>query len=133
MMHLENKNREESSQLDKVQEPQKKGIRCRWMHIIIAILVYIAAHIVDGLFTVRGVAIDATMEANPVLQIYMDCFGVGKGLLICKSLMGAVVIPGMIVAHMAYEKRRSKFRVEYILYAGSFLTFLGGALWITKL
>ncbi|MFC1718675.1 DUF5658 family protein [Candidatus Poribacteria bacterium] len=109
------------------------SIQCRWFQIMAASLAYIVAHVFDYLFTVHGIAVNAAQEANPVVQGYMDCFGVGKGLVICKSLMSIIIIFGVIVTHLAYTKRGNKIRVEYILYAGALLTFLGGALWLTKL
>ncbi len=105
----------------------------RWFQIMAASLAYIAAHVVDYLLTVHGIAVSASQEANPIVRGYMDYFGVGKGLMICKSLMSAVIILGVIATHIAYTKRGNKFRVEYILYAGAILTFSGGALWLTKL
>ena len=94
-----------------------------------ASLVYVAAHVIDYLFTVRGIAVGAFREGNPVIQGYMDCFGVGKGLVICKLLMGVVIILGVIVTHLAYEQRGIRFKIEYVLYGGAILTFLGGVLW----
>ena len=113
-------------------ERLRSSSQCRWFQIMVASLAYIAAHVTDYLFTVHGIAIDASQEANPVVRGYMDCFGVGKGLMICKSLMSAVIILGVIVTHLAYIKKGNKVKVEYVLYAGAFFTFLGGVLWLTK-
>ena len=109
------------------------SIQPRWFQIVAASMLYIAAHVFDYLFTVHGIAVNAAQEANPIVQGYMDCFGVGRGLLICKSLMSVIIIFGVVVTHLAYVKKGNKIRVEYILYGGAFLTFLGGAMWITKL
>lgn len=106
--------------------------KCCWFHIIAASLAYIVAHVIDCILTAHGIATNASVEANPIVQGYMDYFGVGKGLIICKSFMGAIIILGVIVSHLAYQKRGKRIRVEYILYAGALFTFLGGSLWLTK-
>ena len=116
--------------LPKIRARRKK--RCCWFHIIAASLAYVAAHVIDCILTAHGIAVNASVEANPVVQGYMDYFGVGKGLVICKSLMGTIIISGIIVSHLAYEKRGKRIRVEYILYAGALFTLLGGSLWLTR-
>jgi hypothetical protein len=106
--------------------------RYRWFQIITAILVYITAHIVDYFLTVYGIVTKTSQEANPVVQGYIDHFGVEKGLMICKSLMSIVIILGVIFAHLAYGGKQDKVKVEYILYVGSLFTFLGGVLWLIR-
>ena len=106
--------------------------RYRWLQILTASLVYIAAHVFDYFLTVYGIGANASQEANSVVQGYMDYFGVEKGLMICKSLMSTIIIFGVVLAHLAYNGKGHKIKVEYILYAGSLFTFLGGALWLTR-
>ena len=105
----------------------------RWFQIMAASLVYMTAHVVDYLFTVHGIAVNASQEANPLVKVYMDYFGVERGLMICKSLMSTIIIFGVIVTHIACSKEGNKIRVEYVLYGGAILTLLGGALWLFKL
>ena len=113
--------------------PARDGRWHNWAHIIFASLVYILANLADYLFTLYGIANNLSQEANPVVQGYMDVFGVGRGLAICKFLMGAIIILGVIATRLAYRKRGSEIRVELLLYAGSFITLLGGSLWLTRL
>ena len=103
-----------------------------WFHVALASLVYILAHIADYSFTVYGIANSETQEANPIIKGYMDIFGIGPGLAICKSLMCAIIILGVIATRIAYRRKGSEFRVEFLLYLGSFVTLLGGALWLTR-
>ena len=107
--------------------------RNHWFHIMSASLAYITAHIFDYFLTVYGITADLSQEANPVVRGYMEFFGVGRGLVICKSLMCIIIILGTIVAHLACREKGNKIRVELILYAGSLMTLLGGALWLTRL
>ncbi len=104
-----------------------------WLHVALASLAYILANIADYLFTVYGIANNASQEANPVVQGYIDIFGVGSGLAICKSLICAIIIFSVIVTRLAYRRKGSEIRVEFVLYAGSIMTLFGGALWLTKL
>ena len=107
--------------------------RYHWGHIVFASLAYITAHIVDYFLTVYGITANLSQEANPVVRGYMEIFGVGRGLAICKSLMCTIIIFGAIAVHLACREKGNKIRVEFILYAGSLMTLLGGALWLTKL
>ena len=107
--------------------------RNHWVHIMSASLAYIIAHIIDYFLTVYGITANLSQEANPVVRGYMEIFGVGRGLAICKSLMCTIIILGAIVAHLACREKGNKIRVEFILYAGSLMTLLGGALWLTRL
>lgn len=104
-----------------------------WLHIALGSLAYIVAQIMDYFFTAYGIANNLSQEANPIVQGYMDVFGVGKGLAVCKSLMCAIIIYGVIIAHLACRQKGRKLRVEFVLYAGAFMTLLGGSLWLTKL
>ena len=104
-----------------------------WVHIMSASLAYIAAHIIDYLLTVYGITANLSQEANPVVQGYMEIFGVGRGLAICKSLMCTIIIFAVIVVHLACREKGNKIRVELFLYAGSLMTLLGGVLWLTRL
>ena len=113
-------------------ERLRSNSKYRWFQIAAASLAYIAAHIVDYFFTLHGLTRNASQEANPVVQGYIDCFGVEKGLMICKSLMSVAIILGVVVTQLAYNKKGTKVKLEYVLYAGSILTFLGGVLWLTR-
>ena len=107
--------------------------RHHWFHIMSASLAYIIAHIADYFLTIYGVTANLSQEANPVVRGYMEIFGPGRGLAICKSLMCTIIILGAITVHLTCRKKGNKIRVEFVLYAGSLMTFLGGALWLTRL
>ena len=102
-------------------------------HIVLGSLAYILAHMMDSFFTAYGIANNLSQEANPIVQRYMDAFGVGKGLAVCKSLTCIIIIYGAVAIHLACRKKGRKLRVGFVLYAGAFVTFLGGSLWLTKL
>jgi hypothetical protein len=104
-----------------------------WFHIALASLIYILAHIADYSFTVYGIANSEVQEANPIVRGYMNTFGIRPGLAICKSFMCAIIILGVIATRIGYRRKGTEFRVEFFLYLGSFITLLGGVLWLTKL
>ena len=126
-------NQSKQKHLGDALKPARSGSCRAWFHIVLASLVYVLANLADYLFTLHGIANNVSQEANPVVQGYMDVFGVGRGLAICKLLMGAIIILGVIATRLAYRKRGSEIRVELLLYVGSFMTLLGGSLWLTHL
>ena len=95
----------------------------------LASLIYIAAHILDYLFTLRGLRTTSFAEGNPIIQAYMDHFGVESGLLSYKALICIALIVGMKAVDLVDKERKKRFRVEFILYGGAILTAFGGALW----
>ena len=111
----------------------KKGSNLeRWLHLAIASIVYILANIVDYYFTVYGMINTTYREGNSIIRAYMTLFGPANGLLIYKALMVGMIILSVIGIDLVYRKKGIKFkrfRPEYILYVGAFLTVLGGALW----
>jgi len=104
-----------------------------WFHIIMASLAYILANIADYFFTVFGTVKEMSTEANPVVQGYIEYFGLFSGVMICKLLMCAIIIFAVVVTRLAYREKGREFRVEFVLYAGSIMTLFGGAMWLTKL
>lgn len=98
-------------------------------NFILASLVYVTAHVIDFLFTVPGVKHTMFEEGNPIIQGYIDLFGLEYGILSYKLLVCAAVILGMKAVDLACEERKVRLRPEYILYGGALLTTLGGALW----
>ncbi len=104
-----------------------------WFHTIMASLAYILAHIADYFFTVFGILKKLSQEANPVVQGYIEAFGLFSGIVICKVLMCTIIILGVIVTRLAYRAKGVEFRVEFVLYLGAFMTFFGGALWLIRL
>ena len=95
-----------------------------------SMLVYIAANVIDYLFTVQGVGDNPLREANPIIRTYIELFGAIHGVLICKMLICTGVIAAMKVVHIAHRQKRTKLRADYILYGGAILTTLGGSLWL---
>jgi uncharacterized membrane protein len=100
------------------------------LSFIISTLTYIAANVIDYLFTIRGIDGNPLREANPILRGYIELFGTVSGILICKLLICIGVISAMRVVHLAHREKRTRLRAEYILYGGAILTTLGGSLWL---
>jgi hypothetical protein len=99
-------------------------------NFILASLAYVAAHMIDYLFTVPGIRHTVFREGNPIIQVYIDLFGLEIGLLSYKLLVCAAVIIGMKAVDLACEGKKARIRPEHILYGGAILTTLGGALWL---
>ena len=95
-----------------------------------ASLAYMAANMIDYLLTISGVENDAFREGNPILRGYIELFGAGHGILICKLLVCIGVVCAMRVIDLAHKENKAKLRAEYILYGGAILTTLGGCLWL---
>lgn len=100
------------------------------LEFVIASLTYILAHMIDYLFTVPGIKSAATVEGNPVIQGYIDIFGVENGIMFSKLLICVGVIFGTKAISLAYKNRKTRIRAEPILYGGAILTALGGSLWL---
>jgi len=102
------------------------------LSFMLATLVYLAANTVDYFLTVSGIRNTLCREGNPIIQGYMDYFGVEKGLLSYKLLICAGLIIGMKALDIARKegKLRVRIRAEHILYGGAILTASGGVLWL---
>ena len=100
------------------------------LEFIAASLAYIIAHAIDYLFTVPGITNTVFKDGNPVIQGYINYFGVENGLLVCKLLICISVIIGMKSVDFAYRNRKTRFRAKHILYGGAILTTFGGSLWL---
>ena len=100
------------------------------LSFIVSSLTYIAANVIDYLFTIQGIDGNPFREANPILRGYIEFFGAVSGILICKLLICIGVISAMRVVHIAHREKRTRLRAEYILYGGAILTTLGGSLWL---
>ena len=101
----------------------------RWLQIAMAGMIYIVANAIDYHFTVYGIMYTNHSEANPIVQGYMDIFGMKQGLLLCKALMVVMINLAVIAADLVCRKRSIKFRPAYILYVGAILTTFAGCLW----
>lgn len=106
--------------------------RSWWLQIIVACLAYIAANIIDYYLTIYGITNTVYREANPIVQGYMDLFGLQRGLLFYKVPMMGMIILAVIIIDVMYKNKKNRFRPVYILYAGALLTTLGGSLWLVK-
>jgi lysylphosphatidylglycerol synthetase-like protein (DUF2156 family) len=115
-----------------LKEAEKTVNRRYWLQMILASLIFIVANAIDYTFTLYGLMYTNVREANPIIQGYMDIFGMKQGLLLYKSLMVGVIILGVIVFDRACKAKGIRFRSEYLLYAGAFLTAFAGALWLTQ-
>ena len=104
----------------------------RWLQIIVAGLIFITANAFDYHLTVYGMANTNYREANPIILGYMNLFGLTEGLMIYKSLMVGMIILAVATMDLVYRKKNVRFRPAYILYAGAFMTTLGGSLWLVQ-
>jgi hypothetical protein len=97
-----------------------------------ACVAYVAANIVDYIFTIYGMMNSRMSEANPIAQSYMQILGVEKGLFLFKILMVGVIILGVFVIDLVVKERKIKIRSEYILYVGAVVTILGSSMWLAN-
>jgi hypothetical protein len=118
---------------ENLNEAEKTGNSRYWVQMILASLVFIVANAIDYTFTLYGLMYTNVREANPVIQGYMDVFGLKQGLLIYKSLMVGIIVLGVIVFDRACKAKGIRFRSEYLLYGGSILTAFAGLLWLIHL
>ena len=100
------------------------------LDFIMASLAYIAANVIDYLLTIPGVENDVFREGNPILLGYIELFGAGRGILLCKLLACIGVISAMRVIDLARKENKTRLRAEYILYGGAILMTLSGCLWL---
>lgn len=110
----------------------KSKNRRRWLQLITAGLTYILANVIDYRLTMYGAANTTYREANPIVREYMSVFGMIEGLMIYKTLMVSAIIFAVIMVDLFYRSKNIRFRSEYILYAGSIMTTLGGSLWLAR-
>lgn len=100
------------------------------LDFIMASIAYIAASIIDYLFTVSGVWENPLREGNPMIQEYINHFGPKNGVLICKLIIGIGVLCATLVIYLRYKEKKTKIRADYILYGGAIITTIAGLLWI---
>lgn len=100
------------------------------LNFILASLTYLVAHVIDYFFTVSGIRYTATGEGNPIIQGYIDHFGLVRGLLGYKALICIAIIAGLKAVDLAQKENKLKVKAEHILYGGAILTTSGGALWL---
>ena len=79
----------------------------RWTQIIVASLLFILGNLIDYILTVYGISNRLYEEGNPIIQGYIDYFGLEKGLLLFKALMGGLIISGVIVFDKACQLYQS--------------------------
>ena len=107
-----------------------RGILAGNPGFILASLIYILAHILDYRFTVCGIRSTAFVEGNPIIQGYIDYFGIENGLMGYKLLICIALLFGMKAIDLARREKKTRFRPEPVLYVGAILTMFGGSLWL---
>jgi hypothetical protein len=102
-----------------------------WLQFLVASFTYVAANVVDYMFTIYGLTSTGVSEANPVAQSYMDIFGLMKGLLLFKLFMVVIILLGVIAIDYSINRQKIKFKIAYILYLGAGFTVLASSLWLS--
>jgi hypothetical protein len=104
-----------------------------WGRLAIACITYVLANVFDCIMTVEGITTGRHQEGNPIVQYYINYFGLEHGLLFYKSLMCILIILAAIILDFAYNKKARSSRPLrlplYLLYFGAFATLLGGLSW----
>lgn len=99
--------------------------------IVVAFLTYAAASASDCLVTLTGLLDRQVRELNPVLNGYIEHFGVAYGLVLPKALIGAtVILASTLYIHSMHRAHRTRVRAEYILYGGALFTALAPLHWL---
>jgi len=103
-----------------------------WPRIALACSVYGLANVFDYIMTVNGIMAKKSPEGNPLIQKYIDHFGLLSGVLIHKLVMFAIVVSGVILISLRYndDERENSLLPESLLYWGSAITFVAVALWL---
>jgi hypothetical protein len=103
-----------------------------WSRIILACSVFFLANILDYGVTVYGIINRKSQEGNPIIQKYIDYFGLEKGVLFHKLIIFNIIMFCVILLGFLYEREESKKLIpEYILYWGSLTTFIAVAIWLS--
>ena len=104
-----------------------------WLRLTIACIIYILANAFDYFMTAEGITMGRNEEGNPIIQLYINYFGLWEGLLFYKSLMCILIILATIILDFAYIKKAGSaksLRLSLcLLYFGAFATLLGGLSW----
>jgi hypothetical protein len=104
-----------------------------WLRITVACIAYIFANVFDYFMTVEGIKSGRNQEGNPIIQHYIDYFGLQNGVLFYKSLMCILIILATLILDVAYSKKAKSSKPIplslYFLYFGSFATILAGISW----
>ena len=111
-------------------ERSEEEDRQRWLRIAVASLTFVLANLIDYRLTIYGLTYTRLREANPVIQGYMDLFGMTRGLLLYKGLMVSMIILASVTLDLAYRNKGFKHIPEYILYPGAILTTAASSLWL---
>ncbi|MFC1752913.1 hypothetical protein ACFL96_05900 [Thermoproteota archaeon] len=97
---------------------------------LIASGTYIMASAADYLATVRGIDMNKIVEVNPIINDYINQFGVEHGVLIPKVIIGAGVLLGLKCVDSKLKDKEVKVKAKHILYGGALLTALTGTSWM---
>ncbi|MDD5146849.1 MAG: hypothetical protein PHN39_03895 [Candidatus Pacebacteria bacterium] len=99
-----------------------------------AAILYITTSAIDYRYTIDGIKHGLSPEGNPVAQLYIELFGLEKGLLIYKIVLVTLVIAGAKIIDIVYARKANHpglVAIPYwILCIGASLTLLAVGLWI---
>jgi CheY-like chemotaxis protein len=102
-----------------------------WPRIILACLIYLIVNAYDYYMTISGILARKAREGNPIVQTYIDYFGLHNGVLIYKIIICSLITLSVLIFSFIYEYEESKRLLpEYILYGGSIVTLFAVAMWI---
>jgi len=102
-----------------------------WSRIILACLIYLIVNAYDYFMTVSGILAHKAQEGNPIIQIFIDHFGLHNGVLIYKIIICSFITLGVLFFSFVYEyEEQKRLLPEYILYGGSIVTLFAVAMWI---
>lgn len=102
-----------------------------WPRIAVACSVYFLVNVFDYIMTINGILSQKSEEGNPIIQKYIDYYGLLKGVLFHKFIMCGMVILGVIIfsLRIKYDEKNNLIS-ENILYWGSVLTLIAVAMWV---
>jgi len=102
-----------------------------WPRIIFACFIYIISNAYDYYMTVTGIINGRSQEGNPIIQQYIDFFGLHNGILFYKLIMCSIIIFCVMIFSLIYEYEEKKRLIpEYILYSGSIMTLIAVVMWL---
>ncbi|HGJ65292.1 TPA: hypothetical protein ENS27_07890 [bacterium] len=102
-----------------------------WPRIAVACSVYAIANVLDYLMTINGIMSNISREGNPLVQKYIDRFGLLTGVFLHKLIMFIIITTGVIILSYRYSHDHKNIVIpESILYWGSAITLIAVALWL---
>jgi hypothetical protein len=108
---------------------QKNKWYYHYKQLLLATIAYVLANVFDYIITLHGLNYTDTVEANPIAQKYITFFGPEIGLFILKSITVSSVLIGIIGFVILYKNNKTRLKPEYILAAGTAMTFFGACFW----